>query len=915
MHFARARGALGRANLMRLFPLLQTPTQSAVGTGGDDDALLNQWFDEALMEGTSAAGNEQEASAPPAGRSVEEKPAAAPAPTRTVTASSDDADMEQWITAALEASTGADPPQEAEDSPEEEEEDDFFNQWILENEGADPIRDPEEVPQDGPFTTDEEFKQYDVLVSDSKRPAASKTGWLQKRGQNFRAYKRRFFEIRGSQLLYYGKEIRGTGEDHRGTIELTSALVVPVEEEQGEVDVRKGNFLHFIDDAAARAAATWFQNSEVNCCMRFKCQRRFNVATRRHHCRYCGRIFCKYCITQGRGRKLKNEPAKVTKHGYEGVKICISCALLPETRMTRKMLPISNSRLSMGSLGDGRQKRAAAGSVEAKAATKTKTGASCADKKFNSAPIKSTDKPAQLPPEFMMALGSGSTPASTNARSETGVSGMPRRTSSYSGGDWDSDAPAALPDAWLQELGNSDDDSVREPPLARVERFSSTESSAAPAALPAAWLYGLKGSDDDSDDEAKGSNDKAAAQSAKSAPVAQDGKGAAADGAAADGAAAESSDYKAKRANSIKRRKNRGGRRTQTRLEMEQILEGVVDSKSAPKDTKSSGGNDGNGGSGDDSEGPPVQDAASASREGQTADVDTVQFCVQPHKRLRKYYFKAETPAICREWIRAIKLHTRKSNPRRALKHFDPTPPGQARPTAAPSSPGRKQLRVRFAAKNEYYETLREPDRNELKANGSMRTGYLAKCGKNIRSWKIRLFCLTKGRLTYFRIKGKSEIKGFIQLRGAEVIKGKSLMVKKRGWVSGLTATRQLQESQSDAKQDTSLSVVQGSAPDRSKPHKHKRSSTKHVLGTRKELQGSTRERRVSTDMLPPNVRMEKVRYVHEFVIKTKELPRDSMAKDVHVSKLKKGRTFYLRAATPRDRNEWIKAIREQTSA
>lgn len=91
----------------------------------------------------------------------------------------------------------------------------------------------------------------------------------------------------------------------------------------------------------------------------------------------------------------------------------------------------------------------------------------------------------------------------------------------------------------------------------------------------------------------------------------------------------------------------------------------------------------------------------------------------------------------------------------------------------------------------------------------------------------------------------------------------------------------------------------------------------------------SLHSRQISSDSLEPNVRKEKTRYVHEFMIKTRQQPKCmrqlyfSLVKyllysltakrgdDVHVSKLRPGRVYYMRAASKRDRNWWIKAIQE----
>ncbi len=42
-----------------------------------------------------------------------------------------------------------------------------------------------------------------------------------------------------------------------------------------------------------RKPAIWIPDKKVNRC--FKCNNKFNLLTRKHHCRLCGRIFCSYC--------------------------------------------------------------------------------------------------------------------------------------------------------------------------------------------------------------------------------------------------------------------------------------------------------------------------------------------------------------------------------------------------------------------------------------------------------------------------------------------------------------------------------------------------------------------------------------------------------------------------------------------
>mmetsp|Transcript_32321 Transcript_32321/g.31622 ORF Transcript_32321/g.31622 Transcript_32321/m.31622 type:complete len:111 (+) Transcript_32321:206-538(+) len=56
----------------------------------------------------------------------------------------------------------------------------------------------------------------------------------------------------------------------------------------------------------------WVKDSKVKECS--KCYKEFTFFNRRHHCRYCGRIFCKSCTI------VKD----ITK-GIRNVKICLDC--------------------------------------------------------------------------------------------------------------------------------------------------------------------------------------------------------------------------------------------------------------------------------------------------------------------------------------------------------------------------------------------------------------------------------------------------------------------------------------------------------------------------------------------------------------------------------------------------------------
>eukprot|EP00954_Amorphochlora_amoebiformis_P023852 1362453-Amorphochlora_amoeboformis.AAC.2 len=113
----------------------------------------------------------------------------------------------------------------------------------------------EDIPVDAPFVSDEEWKTIEVEVVKGSQLPIAKAGWLQKRGKNYQAYKRRFCEIRGTKFYYFHCEAHkanGHGEDKRGEINLTNATITPVTEEKGDRMVRKKDFLHYVDAAAAR---------------------------------------------------------------------------------------------------------------------------------------------------------------------------------------------------------------------------------------------------------------------------------------------------------------------------------------------------------------------------------------------------------------------------------------------------------------------------------------------------------------------------------------------------------------------------------------------------------------------------------------------------------------------------------------
>ena len=56
-------------------------------------------------------------------------------------------------------------------------------------------------------------------------------------------------------------------------------------------------------------------DSETDKCMHGGCQKRFSAVTRRHHCRKCGKIYCKACCN----REVYLEAAE------EYVRVCYDC--------------------------------------------------------------------------------------------------------------------------------------------------------------------------------------------------------------------------------------------------------------------------------------------------------------------------------------------------------------------------------------------------------------------------------------------------------------------------------------------------------------------------------------------------------------------------------------------------------------
>merc|ERR1712167_549209 len=95
---------------------------------------------------------------------------------------------------------------------------------------------------------------------------------------------------------------------------------------------------------------TWVPDNAANRCL--FCENEFHMTRRRHHCRYCGRLFCWNCL-----------PFEVPlpTMGYDGaVKVCQGCASLLEKDCAPQRVggeergrAESGGRPSSGSTGSG----------------------------------------------------------------------------------------------------------------------------------------------------------------------------------------------------------------------------------------------------------------------------------------------------------------------------------------------------------------------------------------------------------------------------------------------------------------------------------------------------------------------------------------------------------------------------------
>lgn len=86
----------------------------------------------------------------------------------------------------------------------------------------------------------------------------------------------------------------------------------------------------------------WVDDSEVLLCM--NCNVSFNIWTRKHHCRLCGRLFCYKCTSYSRvvpttvasvGKNITNIKDKLIKYVYSGnqVRVCQKCAKIIDSHI------------------------------------------------------------------------------------------------------------------------------------------------------------------------------------------------------------------------------------------------------------------------------------------------------------------------------------------------------------------------------------------------------------------------------------------------------------------------------------------------------------------------------------------------------------------------------------------------------
>jgi hypothetical protein len=76
-----------------------------------------------------------------------------------------------------------------------------------------------------------------------------------------------------------------------------------------------------------KRGAKWLNDNSTSMCMQDRCTRRFNLFTRRHHCRRCGGIFCDRHSSKTRSlHEAFSKTAGKTKLNGELVRVCDTCA-------------------------------------------------------------------------------------------------------------------------------------------------------------------------------------------------------------------------------------------------------------------------------------------------------------------------------------------------------------------------------------------------------------------------------------------------------------------------------------------------------------------------------------------------------------------------------------------------------------
>jgi len=75
-------------------------------------------------------------------------------------------------------------------------------------------------------------------------------------------------------------------------------------------------------EGLARNRPVWVLDAQTKNCMNGFCNARFTAIKRRHHCRHCGKVYCKKCC---------NSKVKISYMNYDDpVLVCNDCKLLVE---------------------------------------------------------------------------------------------------------------------------------------------------------------------------------------------------------------------------------------------------------------------------------------------------------------------------------------------------------------------------------------------------------------------------------------------------------------------------------------------------------------------------------------------------------------------------------------------------------